>query len=131
MLVIALRDPHLYINAAGLNASDVAYYGRNILFTAIALLALFVFGTAYLLIDDYIAVKASKGAKRTIFARIKAFFKDYKSEVKKIVWPGPREVVKNTIIVLLVCLVIGLFVWLLDMGLGRLLKWILGISTRR
>ncbi len=131
MLVIALRDPHLYINAAGLDVSDVAYYGRNILFAAIALFALFVFGTAYLLIDDYIAVKASKGAKRTIFARVKAFFKDYKSEIKKIVWPGPREVVKNTVIVLLVCLVIGLFVWLLDMGLGRLLQWILGISTRR
>ena len=67
----------------------------------------------------------SKGAKRTIFKRIIAFFKDYKSEIKKIVWPGPRDVVKNTAIVLAMCLIVGAFIWLLDLGLGNLIKLIL------
>ncbi|MBO4433782.1 MAG: preprotein translocase subunit SecE [Clostridia bacterium] len=76
--------------------------------------------------DDYLEAKASKGAKKTIFARVIAFFKDYKSEVKKIVWPGIKDVLKNTLIVLVMCLVVGAFIWLLDFGLGKLLEVILG-----
>ena len=59
--------------------------------------------------------------------KIAKFFRDYKSEVKKIVWPGPRDVVKNTVIVLIMCAVVGAFIWLVDYGLGQLLKLILGV----
>ena len=126
MLVIALSKPNLFVDTRPLpNASSVTY-GKGVLLAALALLAFAVFSAAYLLIDDYLEVKASKGAKKTIFARIAAFFKDYKSEIKKIVWPGIKEVLKNTLIVLIMCLIVGAFIWLLDFGLGKLLEVILG-----
>ncbi|MBR3968501.1 MAG: preprotein translocase subunit SecE [Clostridia bacterium] len=67
----------------------------------------------------------SKGAKRTIMQRVIGFFKDYKSESKKIVWPGLRDVVKNTVIVLVMCLLVGAFIWILDKGLAELIGLIL------
>ena len=48
----------------------------------------------------------------------------------KIVWPGPRSVVKNTLIVLAVCLLVGAFIWLLDWGLGSLVKWIIESTSK-
>lgn len=128
MLVIALRDVVYYVDARPLTTMvgvTGIKYEPSVLLTAIALLLFTVAATAYLLVDDYIEVAQSKGAKRTILKRIVAFFKDYKSEVKKIVWPGPRDVVKNTAIVLAMCLIVGAFIWLLDLGLGKLIQLIL------
>lgn len=129
MLVVALSNPFKFIDArplstiVGVTGID---YGVSVILTAVALLAFAVVAVAYLLIDDYIEVLNSKGAKKTIFKRIIGFFRDYKSEVKKIVWPGIKDVLKNTLIVLVMCLIIGAFIWLLDFGLGKLLEVILG-----
>ena len=129
MLVIALSNPWLFVDARPINvlfgASNIEYTSSVIL-TAIALFLFAAAAIAYLLIDDYIEVAQSKGAKRTILKRIVAFFKDYKSEVKKIVWPGMNDVLRNTLIVLIMCLIVGAFIWLLDFGLGSLLELILG-----
>ncbi|MCI8359938.1 MAG: preprotein translocase subunit SecE [Clostridiales bacterium] len=92
-----------------------------------ALLLCAAAGFAALLIADHISVLESRGAKKTIPQRVKQFFREYKSEIKKIVWPGPRSVVKNTLIVLVMCLIVGAFIWLLDLGLGKLLEVILKI----
>ena len=62
--------------------------------------------------------------KLTIPKRIVKFLKDYKSEFKKIVWPNFRTVMKNTLIVFLMCAAVGLFIWLIDFGLDALLKLI-------
>ena len=124
MLVIALSNPFLYVDTRPLVlVSDIAYT-NSVLLTAIALFGLTVFGIAHLLIDDYLIVLASKGQKLTIVKRVVRFFKDYKSEVKKIVWPGPKSVIKNTVVVLAVCLAIGIVIWLVDLGLGNLLRLI-------
>ena len=127
MLVIALSNALRFVDArpiAPTNAYSVAYTS-NVLFAAIALLLFAIAAAAYLFIDDYIEVMQSKGAKRTILKRVIAFFKDYKSEVKKIVWPGVKDVAKNTAIVLVMCLIIGAFIWLIDFGLGNLIDLIL------
>jgi preprotein translocase subunit SecE len=71
---------------------------------------------------------ASKGEKKTICQRIGLFFRDNKSEVKKIVWPSLRDVIKNTIIVLIMCLIVGALIWAVDFGLGRLIEAILGVK---
>lgn len=126
MLVIALSKPNLFVDTRPLPDVSGVVYGKFVLFCAIALLAFAVISAAYLLIDDYLEVKASKGSKKTIAKRIATFFKDYKSEVKKIVWPGIKDVVKNTLIVLIMCLIVGAFIWLLDFGLGKLLELLLG-----
>ena len=126
MLVIALSKPTRFIDTRPLKEVTKVEYSKLVLPCAIALLAFAVFAAAYLFIDDYLEAKASKGAKKTIIKRVIAFFKDYKSEIKKIVWPGIKDVVKNTLIVLLMCLIVGAFIWLIDYGLGKLLEVILG-----
>ncbi len=63
--------------------------------------------------------------KPNIFVRagraITRFFRELKSECKKIVWPGLPAVVKNTVIVLVVCLVIGAGIWIIDFLLSQVL----------
>lgn len=128
MLVIALSDATKFVDGRPLTTAFGAVgmeYTSSVLLTAIALLLFAVAAAAYLFIDDYIEVMQSKGAKRTIAQRVIGFLKDYKSEVKKIVWPGIKDVAKNTAIVLVMCLIIGAFIWLLDLGLGNLIELIL------
>ena len=61
---------------------------------------------------------APKAKKGNIFVRmgkaIKGFIKDFRGETKKIVWPGAKEVIKSTGVVLLAVLVIGAGIWLVD-----------------
>ncbi len=128
MLVIALSDATKFVDCRPLSTTlknVIPAYESSVLFTAIALLLFAVAAAAYLLIDDYIEVTESKGAKRTIAQRVIGFLKDYKSEIKKIVWPGIKDVAKNTAIVLLMCLLVGAFIWLLDLGIGNLIELIL------
>lgn len=75
--------------------------------------------------------KANKSGKPNIFARmgtgIKRFFKDFKGEIKKIQWPGGREILKNSLVVLLTVAVIGVCIfaidWLLSEGLKLLMRF--------
>lgn len=55
-------------------------------------------------------VRAGKGSKK--------FFKDFKGECKKIVWPDAKTVLKSTGIVLLVVAIVGLIVYGIDQGLS-------------
>ena len=95
-------------------------------FAIIMVIAMFLFAAfaiAHLFADDYIVAKETGG--KTIAQRVVHFFRDYKSEVKKIVWPGLNDVLKNTGIVLIMCAVVGVLIWLVDFGLGQLLELIL------
>ena len=42
------------------------------------------------------------------------WFREMKSELKKVVWSTPKQVLKNTLIVIACVLVVGVFVWLFD-----------------
>lgn len=126
MLVIALSSPYAFVDKRPLPDVTAISYSPFVLITAIALFVFTACAVAYLLIDDYIEVKESGGSKLTIPKRIIRFFRDYKSEVKKIVWPDWKDVLKNTVIVLIMCVLVGAFIWLVDFGLGRLLELILG-----
>lgn len=66
--------------------------------------------------------------KPGIFGKIKEFFKDCKSEIKKIIWPTPGTVFKNTGVVLVMIFIVGLFVFFLDTGLLSLLGKIMSVS---
>ncbi len=51
------------------------------------------------------------------------YFRELKSELKKVVWPTPKQVLKNTLIVGGCVLVVGIFVWMFDYVAG------IGIDT--
>ena len=42
------------------------------------------------------------------------WFREMKSELKKVVWPSGKETMKNTGTVLLCSLIVGAFIWIFD-----------------
>ncbi len=78
------------------------------------------------------AKKKADEKKPNVFKRmgksIAKFFRDIKSEIKKIVWPTPKTTFKNMGIVLLAMLIVGLVVFGLDSGLGWLLGFVMHVS---
>ena len=51
--------------------------------------------------------------KRT-FGAIGKYFRELRSELKKVVWPTPKQVLKNALVVLACVVVLGVFIWLFD-----------------
>ena len=48
------------------------------------------------------------------WGRIARYFRELRSELKKVVWSTPKQVLKNTLIVIVAVLVVGVFIWLFD-----------------
>ncbi len=119
LLVIAVSGPTAYADFGRLHA-----HGADLTWVRFLLLGLgigsVVATSAAALIKDRVLVAESNGTRKTIPQRVIQFFREYKSEIKKIVWPGPKNVVKNTLVVLAVCAVVLLIVWLVDLGMGEL-----------
>ncbi len=46
--------------------------------------------------------------------RIKRWFREMRSELKKVVWPTKNQMINNVIIVLICCLIVGIFIWVFD-----------------
>ena len=44
----------------------------------------------------------------------KHFFKDFKAELKKVIWPTPKQLVNNTIAVITIVLITAVIVFVLD-----------------
>ena len=42
------------------------------------------------------------------------YFRELRSELKKVVWSTPQQVLKNTVIVLVCVLLVGIFIWVFD-----------------
>ena len=59
------------------------------------------------------------------WSKTKKFFRELRSELKKVVWSTPQQVLKNALIVCGCVLVVGVFIWLFDfvagIGIGALL----------
>ena len=45
----------------------------------------------------------------------KHFFKDFKAELKKVIWPTPKQLVNNTIAVITIVLITAVIVFVLDL----------------
>ena len=60
------------------------------------------------------------------WGRICRYFRELRSELKKVVWSTPKQVLKNTLIVLISVLVVGVFIWVFDFvfrfGIDALIK---------
>lgn len=53
-------------------------------------------------------------AQKKSGSKIVKFFKEVKSEMKKVAWPSKKQVTNNTLIVMAVVVLVGLFIWILD-----------------
>ena len=59
--------------------------------------------------------------------RTLSFFKDARTEVRKVVWPTRAETTQLTITVMIIVFLVGLFLWLLDSFLSFLFRFITGM----
>ena len=79
----------------------------------------------------------AEAKKKNWFARawgaICRYFRELRSELKKVVWPTPQQVLKNTLIVLACVLVVGVFIWLFDfvarIGIDALINGVKGLFS--
>ena len=60
----------------------------------------------------------AEGKKKNWFVRaweaICRYFRELRSELKKVVWPTPKQVAKNTLVVLVCVLIVGVCIFLFD-----------------
>ena len=71
-------------------------------------------------------VARAKAAVKNFGARISKFFRDTKSELKKVVWPSKEDVKTNTIVVLVTVAIAAVVMILLDAIFGGILGLIIG-----
>ena len=124
MLVAVLSKVAKFVDYRPLQLAENAAYS-SIVWVIVACLILRAFlGIAGWLINDYLEVLASKNQKLSIIAKVKKFFREMIAEIKKIVWPSPKSVARNSVIVLIICAMLGAFIWIIDYLLGLLLNFI-------
>ena len=60
------------------------------------------------------------------WGKVARYFRELRSELKKVVRPTPQQVGKNTLIVIACVIVIGVFIWIFDfvaqVGIDALIK---------
>jgi preprotein translocase subunit SecE len=59
-------------------------------------------------------------------ARARRFLTEVRAELSRVTWPNRREVWATTVVVILVSLVFGLYLYLVDLGLSAIVAWIFG-----
>lgn len=66
--------------------------------------------------------------KNSIFSGIARWMRELKSEIKKVVWPTPKQVIKNTLVVIATVLVVGVFVWTIDLAFNAIRQLLMSLA---
>ena len=56
-----------------------------------------------------------------------AYLQDSRTELRKVVWPTRTETVQTTLIVSVMVVIAGVFLWLLDLLFGLASQWLLAL----
>ncbi len=70
----------------------------------------------------FMAYQTSKGKQTALF------FRDARTEVRKVVWPTRAETTQTTLIVMVIVFIVGVFLWLLDWALAGAFQLITGVG---
>lgn len=60
----------------------------------------------------------TKAKKPSVFKRIAKWFRELKSECRKIVWPTRQQTINNTMVVVACVILVGIFIWVVDLVFG-------------
>ena len=71
-------------------------------------------------------VKKENWFART-WGKVAKYFRELRSELKKVVWSTPQQVLKNALIVVACVLVVGVFIWVFDLVAGTLINGLIGL----
>jgi preprotein translocase subunit SecE len=56
--------------------------------------------------------------------RARLFLSEVRNELKRVTWPNGKEVYATTVVVILVSVFFGVYLFVLDYGLNNLVQWI-------
>lgn len=60
-----------------------------------------------------------------MFKKLIQFFKEIEVELKKVTWPGRKEVINSTIVVLAAIFLISTFLWVVDLALQKFISQVI------
>ena len=89
------------------------YADQSLLYRVLGLLAI-------------VAVAAGISLTSAPGRRLWSFLQDARTEVRKMVWPTRAETLQTTLVVIVMVIIVGIFLWLLDMFLGWAVKLLIG-----
>ena len=61
---------------------------------------------------------------KDLWIRAKTFFVEVSAETKKVTWPTFKEVRDTTIVVIIAVIIFGFFLYLVDLALGAMIKYL-------
>jgi len=71
--------------------------------------------------DEGRSAQASSGPLQ----KVAGFYQEFKTEMKKVTWPGRKDTAASTGVVILVVLIIVVFLGLVDFALGKIVQSVL------
>ena len=77
-------------------------------------------------LDQILDLSRMSSAVKNFFGKCAKFFRDTKSELKKVVWPSKEDVKTNTVVVLVTVAIAAVVMILLDAIFGGILGLIIG-----
>jgi preprotein translocase subunit SecE len=63
---------------------------------------------------------------KLILFKIRQFLEEARAELKKVTWPTRKQTFASTAVVLIVVIVVSMFLGLVDFGLAKIIKVLLG-----
>ena len=69
-------------------------------------------------------VRSHEGGPLGWWHNARQFLTEVRNEMRRVTWPSRKEVYATTVVVILTSAFLGIYLWLLDLGLDRLMNWV-------
>ena len=79
---------------------------------------------------EQVKTPASEGGGNWL-SNTRSFFTEVRNEMRRVTWPSRREVYATTLVVILTSAFFGVYLWLLDLGIDKVVRWIFAFFGAR
>jgi preprotein translocase subunit SecE len=63
---------------------------------------------------------------KLIMQQVMKFLSEAKAELKKVTWPSSKQTMASTLVVIIIVFIVSIYLGIIDFGLAKLVKLILG-----
>ena len=63
---------------------------------------------------------------KSVMQKVMQFLFEARAELKKVTWPTPKQTLASTAVVIVISVVVSIYLGVIDFGLVKLIKFILG-----
>ena len=63
---------------------------------------------------------------KLMMQKVMKFLSEAKAELKKVTWPSPKQTMASTLVVIIIVFIVSIYLGIIDFGLAKLVKLILG-----